>query len=1614
MTITLEIPAAEVTTAPTANTLKFNGAAQELVTAGTATNGTMQYALGESDTTAPAENWGTSVPTGTGAGDYYVWYRAYSTHGSTDAVCVPVTIAADTRAMVITLNIKDRATVATAPTGKTLTYTGTVQELVTAGTGVEGGTLKYKLGESGLYSTSIPTAAEAGTYTVYYKVFADSDHSDNVEASVTATITGASITYSDGSVVTAPKFGETLQTTIAPPAAAGTTYQWHRGDSAGLTPADANKIDGATAATHEIVLDDIDCYLKVVVTPPEGGAYTISLAPKVQKADGPAAPATLAATATANSITVTAPASGGGKTYEYRLDSGEWQTATTFSGLTEDTAYTLYAREKVSAGYNEGAEKSATVNTLRTPITAVSIVGTAQIGATLTASYEPANASGVSYQWYRGDSADFTPAEGDKISGATGRTYTLSGAVNVNKYIKVVATQSNPNGDDVVLTSAAAGPVLKAGAEQIVISEARNIEKTSTTIKVRGLPAADSKYMYYLLPVSGNELPTNVSGFSGGTTQDGTVTFTELTANTAYYVAVKFKGDETTDEGQMTNVLTVMTSSKAPSTATVTPSVSNFTYSESVTATKTGDGDATLYYGKSSNVKLGTWTDNSTSATLNVGIYYIWAEIAETSDTAAYKSAATQFKVTPTAYDTPASVTATPNSAAGTVTVSVTQGTTHGTQLEYAVVSGSVTSYTGSYTPMSGTSATLNGLTSGNAYTVFVRERGSANGNYSASSAAYKQFTATFDAFTVTYNANGGTGAPATQTVVAPVASTTVAQPGTMSRTGYTFSGWNTAANGSGTPYSAGAAISNAATLYAQWTPVVYTVTFADTSKTGGSAPSAVTKAYDDEWTIPAGTLTRTSYNFAGWTSVSGSTAVEYTTGQTVKNLGTVTLYPVWVAASYTVTGNVTSISNSPVTLTLKKGDATLKTYTTEALTAGGNGFTATSNFDGVPAGVYNLVAEQTINGIPVTKTVIVTLTDSNKAAAISITSGTANSAVEVKDDTPAAVVGNLDAEAETHAQDDQKVQYIMTLERQEPQELAAGTTNEQQEVQEAIAGIQELDAVKDNETLKDSLEYIDVTVNKETTDISNVGTPSEEANTATERIRETTNVVQIGIPYNPLAWTKAYGVYLFYSHNGTPKPMTRGSTAAGGFVVDAALGMIFIYSNEFSTYALGYDDGATQEDTPPTPPSNPVSSGSGTGDTITVPVSGESASVSVSASVSGTTATVKAPTAAELDKVIGAGVETGEVEIDVSGLNKDITTVNIPTDTVKAIEKAVSDPNNDASALTVKLTDGAISFDAEALKAIVEQAKGSDIRFNLDCVTKSKLNTAQKTATSDMDVQAVYDVYMTSNNVRISDFNGGKATVSVNYTLKDGQLARGVTVYYVADDGTVTRMPVSYADGMVSWTVEHFSNYVIAYEETCPQDATCPISAFTDADPTAWYHDGVHWALENGVMSGVGGNRFDPNGDTSRAMVATMLWRLEDSPVVNYGMRFEDVEADAWYTEAIRWANSTGIITGYGDTAFGPSDPVTREQLASMLYRYAQYKGIDVSVGEDTNILSYGDAFDVSGWANAAMQWAVGAGIITGYDEGGQRILAPQRTSNRAVVATMFQRFCEGSKTTS
>lgn len=188
-------------------------------------------------------------------------------------------------------------------------------------------------------------------------------------------------------------------------------------------------------------------------------------------------------------------------------------------------------------------------------------------------------------------------------------------------------------------------------------------------------------------------------------------------------------------------------------------------------------------------------------------------------------------------------------------------------------------------------------------------------------------------------------------------------------------------------------------------------------------------------------------------------------------------------------------------------------------------------------------------------------------------------------------------------------------------------------------------------------------------------------------------------------------------------------------------------------------------------------------------------------------------------------------------------------------------------------------------------------------------------------------------------------------------------------------------------------------FAETKPS----PSQQFSDLDLSAWYIPGTDYVIEKGIMNGVGGDRFAPNESTTRAMIVTMLYRVEGEPSVGSEQYFDDVKPGEWFFESVTWAGANEIVNGTAKAVFSPGDLITREQFAAILYRYAQYKKMDVSVGEDTNILDYEDAPTVSSWAMQSMQWAVGAGVITGKTA---TTLDPKGQATRAEVATMLQRF--------
>lgn len=221
--------------------------------------------------------------------------------------------------------------------------------------------------------------------------------------------------------------------------------------------------------------------------------------------------------------------------------------------------------------------------------------------------------------------------------------------------------------------------------------------------------------------------------------------------------------------------------------------------------------------------------------------------------------------------------------------------------------------------------------------------------------------------------------------------------------------------------------------------------------------------------------------------------------------------------------------------------------------------------------------------------------------------------------------------------------------------------------------------------------------------------------------------------------------------------------------------------------------------------------------------------------------------------------------------------------------------------------------------------------------------------------------------------------------------------------DWTVTKEATCFEDGEESRTCP-----VCKYVETRPIFANsdnCPSKAFSDLDAKAWYHEGVDYALTNSLMNGVGGGKFEPDGQLTRAQLVTVLYRAAGEPDTGKQVNpFTDVADDAWYTKAVIWAANNGIVNGVAKNVFAPDDSIPREQIATMLYRYA-----GAEAAKEDKLSAFPDAAKTSDWAKEALNWAVASGLINGVaDTNGTANLEPQATATRAQIATILMRWLE------
>ncbi len=366
----------------------------------------------------------------------------------------------------------------------------------------------------------------------------------------------------------------------------------------------------------------------------------------------------------------------------------------------------------------------------------------------------------------------------------------------------------------------------------------------------------------------------------------------------------------------------------------------------------------------------------------------------------------------------------------------------------------------------------------------------------------------------------------------------------------------------------------------------------------------------------------------------------------------------------------------------------------------------------------------------------------------------------------------------------------------------------------------------------------------------------------------------------------------------------------------------------------------------------------------------------------------------ADIDKILEKAEENGTTNIKIDAK----TTQSVTKSSVTIPAGSTSDMAKAGMSLTVETSTGNFDIDNSTLKSIAAKGSGS-VELLAEQLDTVGLSDANKELVGD---HPVFDLSITVGSTKVTDFGDGTVKVSLPYTPADGEDTDNLTVYYIDADGNAVEMEGAYyeaSSGCVIFETDHFSTFAVVYEAAV-EDWTNP---FTDVATDDWYYDAVAYAVSSGLFGGMTETTFGPDTAMTRAMLVTVLYRLDSEPGVTGDNPFDDVADGEWYTDAVIWASENKIVGGYGGGLFGTNDSVTREQLATILYNYADYKGYDVTAVEDFS--AYTDADDISSWAYTALSWANAKGLITGVTE---MTLEPSGSTTRAQVATIFMRLAE------
>ncbi len=357
--------------------------------------------------------------------------------------------------------------------------------------------------------------------------------------------------------------------------------------------------------------------------------------------------------------------------------------------------------------------------------------------------------------------------------------------------------------------------------------------------------------------------------------------------------------------------------------------------------------------------------------------------------------------------------------------------------------------------------------------------------------------------------------------------------------------------------------------------------------------------------------------------------------------------------------------------------------------------------------------------------------------------------------------------------------------------------------------------------------------------------------------------------------------------------------------------------------------------------------------------------------------------TSEKVEEIKNKAIENEGI-IDLSKA-KDVTATEVSKSSLSSMQKS-------GLTTTVKLSSGSISMDKGVLGSILNQSTGNKIRLEIVEKSIEELNKLQGEAIKIGE--SIFDINIISGESKISTFDG-EIRVEIPYK---GKLP--VAVWFLNSEGKRERIEATFEKNKVCFNLTHLSLYVIGQD--LPVETLEEIKLpFSDVKESDWFYNAVAYVYKNKLMEGTAADLFSGNTQTSRSMIVTILHRQEGSVETKANNIFNDVEFGKWYSNGINWAAENKIVSGYQDGRFGHSDNLTREQLVTVLYNFAKFKGYDVTKTDD--LKAFDDKDSIAEYAKPAMEWAVKAGIITGT---GESKISPKAGATRAQVATILERF--------